>query len=160
MLQMEAAYYLTSSMWNAGGNSKVKGPADYSLVLVPALPILLSAMAAQWLTGSQYSCELASKGTDLDDGRPPLSIFVCMWVQVLLFVAVMLCFRQWINMWGPFALLMGTSLDLRHCRLVLESPIRSGYLPPNGSNRDWDRLVFSQKLNLTRLNRYKPVIVG
>ena len=94
MLQMEAAYYLTSSMRNAGGNLKIEGPANYSLVLVPALPILLSAMAAQWLTGSQYSCELASKGTDLDDGRPPLSIFVCMGVQVLLFVAVMLCFRQ------------------------------------------------------------------
>ena len=45
-------------------------------------------------------------------------------------------------------------------RIVLESLVRSGYLPPNGSNRDWDQLVFSQKPNLTGPNRYKPVIVS
>ena len=42
--------------------------------------------------------------------------------------------------------------------LVLESPVQSGYLPPSGSNRDRDQLVFSQKPNLTGPNRYKPVI--
>ena len=42
--------------------------------------------------------------------------------------------------------------------IVLESPVRSGYWAPSGSNRDRDRLVFSWKPNLTGPNRYKPVI--
>ena len=45
-------------------------------------------------------------------------------------------------------------------RLVLESPVRSGYWPPSGSNRDRDRLVFSPKPKITGLNWYKPVTVG
>jgi len=45
-------------------------------------------------------------------------------------------------------------------QVVLESLVRSSYLPPNGSNWDRDQLVFSWKLNLTRPNQYKPVIVG
>jgi hypothetical protein len=40
---MEAAYLLASSMRNAGGNSKVEGPANYSLVLVEYIPISLAA---------------------------------------------------------------------------------------------------------------------
>ena len=44
--------------------------------------------------------------------------------------------------------------------VVLESPVRSGYWPPSGSNRDRDRLVFSPKPKITGLNRYKPVTVG
>ena len=48
----------------------------------------------------------------------------------------------------------------RTLAVVLESPVRSGYWPPTGSNRDRDRLVISRKPNLTGPNRYKPVIVG
>ena len=44
-------------------------------------------------------------------------------------------------------------------RLVLESLVQSSYLPPSGSNRDWDQLVHSQEPKLTGLNQYKPVIV-
>jgi len=64
-------------------------------------------MVSQPLAGGQYSCELASEGTHLlDDGRPPL--FSSAW-GVLLFVAVVLCFRQWIDMWGPFAFVISHS---------------------------------------------------
>jgi len=50
-------------------------------------------MVAWPLAGGQYSCQLASEGTHLlDDGRPPLFVFVC--VGVPPFVAVMLCFRH------------------------------------------------------------------
>ena len=44
--------------------------------------------------------------------------------------------------------------------LVLESPVRSGYWPPGGSNRDRDRLVFFQKPNITGPNWYRPVTVS
>jgi hypothetical protein len=40
---------------------------------------------------------------------------------------------------------------------VLESPVRSGYWAPGGSNRDRDRLAFALKPKITGLNRCKPV---
>jgi hypothetical protein len=44
--------------------------------------------------------------------------------------------------------------------LVLESPVRSGYWPLGGPNRDRDQLVFSPKPKMTGPNRYKPVTVS
>ena len=39
-------------------------------------------------------------------------------------------------------------------QLVLESPVRSGYLPPSASNRDRDRLALLRKLIKTGPDRY------
>jgi L-asparagine transporter-like permease len=41
---------------------------------------------------SQVVSTHASEGTHLNNGRPPLFVFICMWV--LLFVAVVLCFQR------------------------------------------------------------------
>ena len=38
--------------------------------------------------------------------------------------------------------------------IVLESPVRSGYLPPSASNRDRDRLALLRKLIKTGPDRY------
>jgi len=45
-------------------------------------------------------------------------------------------------------------------RVVLESPVRSGYWALEGSNRDRDRLVLAPKHKLTEPDHLKPVTVG
>ena len=81
------------------------------------------------------------------------------------------CLWAWFccHRYSPCSLLLAISASSYPCldglptlasRLVLESPVRSSYWPPGGSNRDRDRLVFFQKPNITGPNWYRPVTVG
>ena len=67
------------------------------------------------------------------------SHFTCHWEWHQEILVIKVCtFHPWPS-WA----------ELQAWCLVFESPVRSGYLVPRGSNRDWDRLAFVPKPKIT-----------